>query len=155
MMLTVLLFQVQTTKVTSHYNLPCPAMIQAIDSATVHRICSSQVVVDLTTAVKELLENSLDAGATIIEIRLIEHGADLIEVHDNAKGIDPEDYESVALKHHTSKLSSFEDLATVSSYGFRGEALNALCELSEAFSISTRRMCDSCGVQLTYDRMGR
>eukprot|EP01033_Poteriospumella_lacustris_P000696 gene696-492_t len=130
-------------------------MIKAIDTTSIHRICSSQVVVDLATAVKELVENSLDAGATVVEIALVEYGESLIEVHDNAKGIDPEDYEGLAMKHHTSKIEQFEDLMNVSSYGFRGEALNSLCELSESFVVTTRRESDPAATKLTFDRMGR
>lgn len=57
-------------------------------------------------------------------------GAVSIEVCDNGSGIDPSNYANIALKHHTSKLCDFTDLNSVSSFGFRGEALNALCELS-------------------------
>lgn len=129
--------------------------IQAIDTVSIHRICSSQVVVDLATAVKELVENSLDAGATIIEVKLVEHGADSIEVHDNACGIDPENYAGLVLKHHTSKMEQFEDLSNLSSFGFRGEALNSLCELSESFLVTTKRPVDPVGKQLSFDRLGR
>lgn len=57
-------------------------------------------------------------------------GAESIEVCDNGSGIDPSNYANIALKHHTSKLADFNDLNSMSSFGFRGEALNALCELS-------------------------
>lgn len=57
-------------------------------------------------------------------------GSESIEVCDNGSGIHPSNYANIALKHHTSKLSDFHDLNSVSSFGFRGEALNALCELS-------------------------
>ena len=63
-------------------------------------------------------------------IQLKEMGSESIEVSDNGSGIDPSNYSNIALKHHTSKLCDFIDLNSVSSFGFRGEALNALCELS-------------------------
>jgi DNA mismatch repair protein PMS2 len=138
------------------------AGIKAIDRSTVHRICCGQVVTDLPTAVKELIENALDAGATTIEVaargpqiapapprgrfgghlrkrrpahaaqvRLKEHGSALIEVADNGSGVAPEDYESLALAHATSKLSTFSDLPQLSTFGFRGEALAALAALAE------------------------
>lgn len=131
------------------------AMIKSIDTASIHRICSSQVVVDLATAVKELVENAIDAGATVIEISLTEFGESVIEVHDNARGIDPEDFKGLAMKHHTSKINQFEDLANVASYGFRGEALNSLCELSENFSVITKRVEDNSAFKLNFDRLGR
>lgn len=124
--------------------------IKAIDGASIHRICSGQVILDLATSVKELIENALDAGATSIEvrycallcrctsrsqtvqphehssfvintchglsrcgclqIRLKEYGSTLIEVADNGKGVAAEDYQSLTLKYHTSKISCFNDL---------------------------------------------
>ncbi|RKO91144.1 histidine kinase-like ATPase [Blyttiomyces helicus] len=71
------------------------ATVRPIDSTSVHRLCSSQVIVDLATAVKELVENSLDAGATTVEVRLKEYGAEAIEVVDNGSGIEPENYEAL------------------------------------------------------------
>jgi DNA mismatch repair protein PMS2 len=130
-------------------------MIKAIDKDSIHQICSSQVIVELCVAVKELVENSLDAGASLIEIKLSEHGTETIEVSDYACGIDPENYDTVALKHHTSKLSQFEDLATVSSFGFRGEALNALCEISGKLTIITKRENDELATALHFDRYGK
>ncbi|KAF8881693.1 histidine kinase-like ATPase [Gymnopilus junonius] len=111
--------------------------IKAIDSISVHRITSGQVVIDLQTAVKELLENSIDAGATSIEVRFKNYGLTSIEVVDNGSGIAEEDYESIALKHHTSKLETFTDLTTIRTFGFRGEALSSLCALTEELTVCT------------------
>ncbi|KAE8355275.1 serine incorporator-domain-containing protein [Aspergillus coremiiformis] len=97
----------------------------------VHQIQSGQVIVDLCSVAKELVENSLDAGATSIDVRFKNNGLDLIEVQDNGSGISPENYENLALKHYTSKLSSFEDLSRLQTFGFRGEALSSLCALSD------------------------
>ena len=72
------------------------------------------------------MENSLDSGATSIEVRFKNHGLDSIEVQDNGKGIAPEDFETLALKHYTSKLASYEDLTSLDTFGFRGEALSSL-----------------------------
>ncbi|ODQ64112.1 DNA mismatch repair protein MutL [Nadsonia fulvescens var. elongata DSM 6958] len=105
--------------------------IRAIDTSSVHRITSGQVVVDLATAVKELVENGLDAHATTIEVKFRNYGLDAIEVTDNGDGILKEDYSSIAIKHHTSKLRSFEDLTEVATYGFRGEAMSSLCALAD------------------------
>ena len=74
-------------------------LIRPIERSAVHRICSGQVVLDLATAVKELVENSLDAGATNIEIRLKEHGAELIEVADNGTGVEPQNYQVAPPRH--------------------------------------------------------
>lgn len=128
--------------------------IRPIDKSAVHRICSGQVILDLSTAVKELVENALDAGATSVEIRLKEYGSELIEVADNGHGIYPHDYESVMLKYHTSKLTCFEDLANVSSFGFRGEALSSLCALADV-SVVTRTADEECGARLSFDASGK
>ena len=87
--------------------------IKAINREAVTQICSGQVVVDLATAVKELVENSLDAGATSIEVKLWNMGVNSFEVSDNGKGIEKENYGAIALKHHTSKLRDFSDLMRV------------------------------------------
>lgn len=71
------------------------ASIQAIEQSSVHQIQSGQVIVDLNSVVKELVENSLDAGSTSIEVRFRNHGLDAIEVIDNGTGIAPEDFNSV------------------------------------------------------------
>ena len=102
----------------------------------------------------QLIENSLDSGATVIEVKLKNSGADSIEVSDNGGGIDPSNYAGLAMKHHTSKLQSFSDLQSVASFGFRGEALNALCELSGGFSVVTRQKSEPIASSLTFKRNG-
>ncbi|RSH92872.1 hypothetical protein EHS25_008318 [Saitozyma podzolica] len=113
------------------------ASIRAIDSESVHRIHSGQVVLELQGAIKELLENSLDAGATSIEVRIKDNGTESVEVVDNGSGIAQEDWEYIGLKHHTSKLPSLSHLPQVTTFGFRGEALSALCALCESVTITT------------------
>ena len=110
--------------------------IQAIEAKSVHQIQSGQVIVDLCSVVKELVENSLDASATSIEVRFKNNGLESIEVQDNGSGIAASNYASVALKHHTSKLSTYDDLSSLDTFGFRGEALSSLCALSR-FSVVT------------------
>lgn len=131
------------------------ATIKAIEGRSVHQIQSGQVIVDLNSVVKELVENSLDAGATSIEVRFKNQGLDSIEVSDNGKGIAPEDYETIALKHYTSKLSSYEDLTSLETFGFRGEALSSLCALSK-FHITTARAEDGAvGKCLDFEVSGK
>ncbi|KAJ3812661.1 histidine kinase-like ATPase [Lentinula aff. lateritia] len=111
--------------------------IKAIEGSSVHRLTSGQVVIDLQTAVKELVENSLDAGATNIDVRFKNCGLKSIEVIDNGSGISEKDFDSIGRKHHTSKLSAFHDLMTLTSFGFRGEALSSLCALCESVTVTT------------------
>ena len=127
--------------------------ITAIPRASVHRICTGQVVLDLATAVKELVENAIDAGATKVDVRLKEYGMDQIEVADNGKGIAPTNYESLALRHHTSKLASFEDLESMETFGFRGEALSALASLG-VLSVTTRQAGEDVATALEFGRGG-
>lgn len=128
--------------------------IKAIDRSSVHRITSGQVVIDLQTAVKELVENSLDAGATNLEVRFKQYGLQSIEVIDNGSGIAEEDHDSIALKHYTSKLSSFADLSTIRTFGFRGEALSSLCALSESVVVTTAT-APPMGVSMEMDASGK
>ncbi|KAI0753876.1 hypothetical protein C8Q74DRAFT_345760 [Fomes fomentarius] len=130
--------------------------IKALDARSVHNISSGQVVVDLQTAVKELVENSLDAGATNIEVRFKQYGLESFEVVDNGSGIRPEDYDSIALKHHTSKLTSFTDLESVATFGFRGEALSSLCALAESVSVTTATASEApVGTVIQFERTGQ
>ncbi|KAI9846607.1 MAG: hypothetical protein M1837_003848 [Sclerophora amabilis] len=131
------------------------ATIKAIEGRTIHQIQSGQVIVDLCSVVKELVENSLDAGATSIEVRFRNHGLDSIEVQDNGGGIASEDYETIALKHHTSKLSDYSDLSSLDTFGFRGEALSSLCAVSN-FSIVTARADEvPKGSKLEFESSGK
>ena len=127
--------------------------IVAIDRGVVHQICSGQVVLTLATAVKELLENSLDAGATVVDIKLREMGSEMVEVSDNGYGVEQRNYKGMTVKHATSKLREFTDLFSVETFGFRGEALSSLCALSNV-TISTRHKSASTGTLMTYDHHG-
>nr|XP_021507441.1 mismatch repair endonuclease PMS2 [Meriones unguiculatus] len=128
--------------------------IRPIDGRSVHQICSGQVVLSLSTAVKELIENSVDAGATSIDVRLKDYGVDLIEVSDNGCGVEEENFEGLALKHHTSKIQEFADLTQVETFGFRGEALSSLCALSDV-TISTCHASANIGTRLVLDHNGK
>ncbi|KAG5519893.1 hypothetical protein PMAC_000170 [Pneumocystis sp. 'macacae'] len=103
-------------------------------------LSSCQVILDLSSAVKELLENALDAGSTVIE------------VSDNGNGILAEDLELLAQRYATSKIQTFEDLDGLSSYGFRGEALNSLCKLGRVQIITATEKHVPYATQITYDQ---
>ena len=131
-----------------------PRAIRPIDATAVHRICSGQVVLDLASCVKELVENALDAGATNVEIRLKDHGADVVEVSDNGSGVDASSYAMLTKKYATSKLGAFEDLESVTTFGFRGEALSSMCGICGEFTVTTRTLDDACGTKIEYDAEG-
>jgi DNA mismatch repair protein PMS2 len=131
------------------------ATIKAIEAQSVHQIQSGQVIVDLCSVVKELVENGLDAGANSIEVRFKNNGLDSIEVQDNGSGISPVNYESVALKHYTSKLSVYDDLSSLQTFGFRGEALSSLCALSNFYMTTAQADEAPKGNRLEFEISGR
>ncbi|KAH4963924.1 hypothetical protein HBI78_121010 [Parastagonospora nodorum] len=131
------------------------ASIKPIEGRSVHQIQSGQVIVDLQSVCKELVENSIDAGATTVEVRFKNNGLDAIEVQDNGGGISPDDYETIALKHYTSKLSSYDDLSSLQTFGFRGEALSSLCALSNFHIITARPTDGSKGTKLEFEQSGK
>ncbi|KAK1244754.1 hypothetical protein MKX08_004383 [Trichoderma sp. CBMAI-0020] len=131
------------------------ATIKQIDDRSVHQIQSGQVIVDLCSVVKELVENSIDSGATILDVRFKNQGLDSIEVQDNGSGIAPANYGSVALKHHTSKLSSYSDIASLQTFGFRGEALASLCALSILTVTTCLEQDAPRGSKLTFLQSGK
>eukprot|EP01012_Entosiphon_sulcatum_P005958 TRINITY_DN12776_c0_g1_i1.p1 TRINITY_DN12776_c0_g1~~TRINITY_DN12776_c0_g1_i1.p1 ORF type:complete len:902 (+),score=110.33 TRINITY_DN12776_c0_g1_i1:24-2708(+) len=132
---------------------PAPE-IRAISESVVHTICSSQVIVSLASAAKELIENSLDAGAHTIEIRVRDYGTGVLEVVDDGSGVSESDFEALVLKSHTSKIRKFEDLELgVATLGFRGEALSSLCGVSDIV-VTTRATGTedtTLGWRLVYD----
>ncbi|KAJ9490054.1 hypothetical protein VN97_g3204 [Penicillium thymicola] len=131
------------------------ATIQAIEARSVHQIQSGQVIVDLCSVAKELVENCLDAGATTIEVRFKNNGLDLIEVQDNGSGISPENYGNVALKHYTSKLSSYDDLSSLHTFGFRGEAISSLCALADFHIITAQEKQVPRANRLDFEQSGK
>jgi DNA mismatch repair protein MutL len=104
--------------------------IRILDKTVTEKIAAGEVVENPSSVVKELLENSMDAGATIIEVEIERGGKDLIRVVDNGEGIEREDVDKAFLRHATSKLSSEEELLRLSTLGFRGEALAAIAAVS-------------------------
>jgi DNA mismatch repair protein MutL len=105
--------------------------IQLLPDSVVNQIAAGEVIERPASAVKELAENSLDAGATQIKISVKKGGKDLIRISDNGCGIEPEDIEKSVLRHATSKLRDASDLFKLSTNGFRGEALSSIASISK------------------------
>ncbi|XP_041662293.1 PMS1 protein homolog 1 [Cheilinus undulatus] len=120
---------------------------------TVRLLSSSQVITSVLNVVKELIENSLDAGATSIDIKLENYGLDRIEVRDNGQGIKAADTPVMAVRHFTSKICSHEDLEQLETYGFRGEALCSICAVAEV-SVITKTEEDDISTQYTLNLTG-
>lgn len=102
-----------------------------------NKIAAGEVVERPASAVKELVENAVDAGSTRIEIEIVRGGRRLIRVSDNGTGMDRDDALRAAYRYTTSKVRSFEDLSTLSTYGFRGEALSSIAAVSRMRLISS------------------
>ncbi|QPG75874.1 hypothetical protein FOA43_003260 [Brettanomyces nanus] len=128
--------------------------IQRIDYGDVHKITSGQVIIDLTSAVKEVVENALDAESTQVNVIFKNYGLDSITVSDNGTGIRPEDFENICLKHYTSKLTSFEDVETVGTFGFRGEAMSSLCAIAHVSIVTATKEEAPKGCSLKYNQLG-
>lgn len=110
-------------------------------------IAAGEVIGRPADVLKELLENSIDAEATQIDINLVSGGIEQISVTDNGVGMDKADLEKAILPHATSKISSHEQLINIMSYGFRGEALASIATANE-ITITTRQATDKHGYQL-------
>lgn len=112
------------------------AKIFKLSSSVINQIAAGEVVENPASIVKELIENSLDAGATSIEVTLLGGGHELIRIEDDGSGMNREDALLSLERHATSKISFLEDLQTLSTMGFRGEALAAISSVSH-FELKT------------------
>lgn len=106
-------------------------IIKILDDTTINKIAAGEIIERPASVVKELVENSIDAGATSITIEIKGYGKNYIRVTDNGTGIESDDLELAFMRHTTSKINKIEDLEKIKSLGFRGEALASISAVSQ------------------------
>ncbi|XP_046453620.1 PMS1 protein homolog 1-like isoform X3 [Daphnia pulex] len=128
-------------------------IISELPPSTVQLITATQIATSVCNIVKELVENSLDASSTVVRVKLENSGLSKIEVTDNGSGVSKENVLKMALPHYTSKISQHQDLEALSTYGFRGEALAAICAVAK-LSVTTKTAEDPVASTYTMDSNG-
>lgn len=124
--------------------------IRVLDAATVGRIAAGEVVERPSSIAKELIENSLDAGATSITVEIKDGGIDYLRVTDNGCGIAPEDARIAFENHATSKIASGDSLSDIMTLGFRGEALPSIAAVARV-TMTTRQKSRESGLKLQIE----
>ena len=126
------------------------ARVQLLDQNTSNQIAAGEVVEKPASVVKELVENPWDAGATQIEVSIFAGGTEFIRVRDNGSGMDEENARMAILRHATSKIVKADDLLTLHTLGFRGEALPSIASVSH-FTLLTREAASDFATRITID----
>ncbi len=126
------------------------AKINILDNQTIDKIAAGEVVERPASVVKELVENAIDAGATAVTVEIKEGGTTLIRVTDNGGGIEKSQVENAFLRHATSKISSADDLTSLVSLGFRGEALASIAAVAQV-ELITKTPEDLTGIRYVIE----
>lgn len=134
--------------ITEDYTIPEPKRIQRLSPQVSDKIAAGEVVERPAAVIKELVENAIDAGANRIVVEVEQGGKKYIRVTDNGCGMNPEDVTLAFERHATSKVASIDDLVSLRTLGFRGEALSSIAAVSY-LELTTRRQKDEEGIHMT------
>ncbi len=126
------------------------AEIALLSQETIDKIAAGEVIERPSSVVKELVENSIDAGATAITVEIKDGGISLIRITDNGSGIEKNQAARAFLRHSTSKIKSVEDLLSVSSLGFRGEALSSIAAVAQV-ELITKTAANLTGIRYVIE----
>lgn len=132
------------------FSHPVADVIQLLSDHIANQIAAGEVIQRPASAVKELMENSIDAGATEIQLVIKDAGKELIQVTDNGKGMSPTDARMSFERHATSKIKSIEDLFTIRTMGFRGEALASIAAVTQV-ELKTRQATSDAGTRIVIE----
>ena len=135
--------------------------IQLLDNATIDKIAAGEVVERPSSVVKELVENAIDAGATAVTVEIKDGGISFIRVTDNGNGIPSSQVKDAFLRHATSKIRTVEDLNTIQSLGFRGEALSSISAVAQVEIMTKQKeslmgvhYCLEGGIEKDFSQVG-
>ena len=128
-------------------------MLKQLDKKTIDQICSNISIPSLTDIVKELIDNSLDSNCSLVRLEIVEGGTKSILVSDNGSGIPAKNFDTLCQRGTTTKLSSFDDVFKVKSFGFRGQALSAISHLCD-ITLITKTKDDINTYKVDYDNSG-